>query len=57
VLIWQVLKDSILELTPDRVAHIENVILKETLANQEFMKQLDAPLRAALKSGGGGYKS
>jgi hypothetical protein len=55
VLIWQVLKDSILELTPDRVAHIENVILKETLANQEFMKQLDAPLRAALKSGG--YKS
>ena len=55
MIIWQIFRDQILELTPDRVAHMENVILKETMANQEFMKRLEAPLREALK--GGGYKS
>jgi hypothetical protein len=57
VIIWQIFRDQILELSVDRVAHLENVILKETLANQDFMKKLEGPLKEALKSGGGGYKS
>lgn len=51
-LIWQILRDNILELTPERVAHLENVIVKETLSNQQFMKQLEGALRSELRGGG-----
>jgi hypothetical protein len=31
------------------VAHLENVIVKETLANQQFMKQLEGSLKSQLR--------
>ena len=51
MLVFEVLRDRILELTPERVAHLENVIIKETLSNQQFMKQLEGSLKSELRGG------
>jgi hypothetical protein len=50
-IIWDILKDNILELTPDRVAHLENIIVRETLRNDQFRKQLEGALKAELRGG------
>ena len=49
MIIWQVLKENIIELTVEKAAHMENVILKETLNNQQFMKHLEGALKEALR--------
>jgi hypothetical protein len=49
VILWSLLRDHVLELTPERVAHLENVIVKETLSNQQFMRQLESSLKEGLK--------
>ena len=51
MIIWQVLRENILELSVDRAAHIENVILKETLGNKQFMTHLEGAIKDALRSG------
>ena len=51
MIIWDRLKDNILELDVDTVARLENVILRETLNNQQFMKQLETSLKEAFRTG------
>lgn len=53
MILWPLLRDHVLELTPEKVARLENVILKETLSNQQFMRQLEGSLKEGLK---GSYK-
>jgi hypothetical protein len=49
-IIWQFFRDDILRLDVDTAARLENVILRETLNDQQFMRRLETSLRDAFRS-------
>jgi hypothetical protein len=49
-------RDFVVRATPEQMAIVENTILRETLANAEFSRHLEAKIDEALK-GQAGYKS
>jgi hypothetical protein len=51
MIIWGALREHILELDVNTAARLENVVLRETLNNQQFMKHLETALKEAFRSG------
>ena len=51
MIIWGALKDNILQLDVNTAARLENVVLRETLNNQQFMKHLETKLKEAFHGG------
>jgi hypothetical protein len=49
-----IFKERFFELTVDQVARFESIVVKETVANQEFMKQLEGKLTELMRSSGRG---